>query len=267
MNEHAPGPERGQAPVPAHAPATTAETPAQSATDHPADDTGAQDVVLMPVAEAPLENCWSRIGSTGDRSCHRLAETRHCRNCDVYADAAARVMRRPISPVQRAAWASELRQPMQDVSVGECSAMVFRLGVEWLMMPARLVAAVAPLAPLHRLPHRGGGALLGVVNVDGVLTPAIDLAGLLGIERSSPAPGGRPVFPRLLVLSRHDQAFALPVDEIDGMQRYRAADLSSPPSSRQGEDGLVRAVLASGSRNLGLLDEAALGHALFRLLR
>ncbi|HBP1772226.1 TPA: chemotaxis protein CheW, partial [Pseudomonas aeruginosa] len=35
-----------------------------------------------------VDDCWNRIGVHGDKSCERLAEHVHCRNCEVYAAAA-----------------------------------------------------------------------------------------------------------------------------------------------------------------------------------
>ena len=60
--------------------------------------------------------------------------------------------------------------------------MAFRVGTEWLAVPLALATEVAPLAPVHRLPHRDGGALLGVVNVGGRLLPAVSLARLMGVD-------------------------------------------------------------------------------------
>jgi chemotaxis-related protein WspD len=223
---------------------------------------------MTPTTVQPgSDSCWSVIGSTGDRSCPRLEQARHCRHCEVYTGAATRVMRRPIDQNQRNAWAEELRQPEEQGQATDQSALSFRLGGEWLMLAAPLVASVAPLAPVHRLPHRSGGALLGVVNVDGMLTPAIDLAQVLGIERGLPATGGRHVFPRLLVLTWHEQTFAVPADEVDGVVRYRADELSAPPSSGTSTPGLVRAMLARADHHYGLLDGSALGDTLWRLLR
>ncbi len=36
-----------------------------------------------------VDDCWNRIGVRGDRSCPKLAEHIHCRNCPVHAAAAS----------------------------------------------------------------------------------------------------------------------------------------------------------------------------------
>ncbi|HTJ92190.1 MAG TPA: chemotaxis protein CheW [Pararobbsia sp.] len=42
-----------------------------------------------------LDDCWNRIGVQGDRTCERLTDVVHCRNCSVYAHAAMSLLDRP----------------------------------------------------------------------------------------------------------------------------------------------------------------------------
>ncbi|MGH8519144.1 MAG: chemotaxis protein CheW, partial [Panacagrimonas sp.] len=65
------------------------------------------------VLERPLEStdCWNRIGVSGDRSCGRLQQHVHCRNCPVYSDAAARFLDRDIAPDQLAEWTRQVGRP------------------------------------------------------------------------------------------------------------------------------------------------------------
>ena len=41
-----------------------------------------------------IDDCWNRIGVYGDKSCERLREHVHCRNCEVHAAAAVRLLER-----------------------------------------------------------------------------------------------------------------------------------------------------------------------------
>ncbi|MCB2511750.1 hypothetical protein KQ696_15470, partial [Listeria monocytogenes] len=41
-----------------------------------------------------VADCWTRIGVHGDKSCERLAEHGHCRNCEGYAAAATYLLDR-----------------------------------------------------------------------------------------------------------------------------------------------------------------------------
>jgi chemotaxis-related protein WspD len=214
-------------------------------------------------------DCWRRIGVAGDRSCAELERHVHCRNCGVYAGAAQHSLQRPVDVDYRADWARELALPEPAPAPTDAAAMVFRIGAEWLAVPVALASTVAPAAPVHRLPHRSGGALLGVVNVDGRVLPAVSLAPLLGIETTGvQAPAGRHAFERLLVLALGGQRIALPVAEVHGILRHASAAMR-PPAATLGRPAsrLLAGVIAGGAIEAGLLDAALLENELTGLLR
>lgn len=214
-------------------------------------------------------SCWNLIGVAGDKSCDKLAPIVHCRNCDVYAGAAQRSLQRPVGDSYRAEWAEQLRQPVAAPDSSDTSALAFRIGREWLALPTAMVSQVAPQAPAHRLPHRGGNGLAGVVNVGGKLMPAISLAALLGIdERDAPASTSRHTFARLMVVDWDRQSFALPVADLHGIVRYASGALTPPAATIN--RGLERYLLGVASRadmHIGVLDAALIGHQMVRLLR
>lgn len=226
-----------------------------------------------------IVDCWNRIGVNGDQSCPELAQVVHCRNCPVYAGAAQRNLQRPIDDAYRAGWAAHFRQPAVDNAGVDAAALVFRLGREWLALPAASIDAIAPLAPGHKLPHRSKPGLLGVINVAGKLTPWMALDAVLAIDDSGDqadqASAGRNVFARLLVMQYEGQRFAMRVADLHGIVRYRQADLAAPPATvNKGLERLVLGVLAVGVANggdrplrVGVLDADLLGHQLTRLLR
>ncbi|MCS0591566.1 chemotaxis protein CheW [Massilia norwichensis] len=216
-----------------------------------------------------VDDCWRRIGVTGDRSCAELERHIHCRNCAVYADAAQRNLQRPVEPEYREAWARELARPEPAPAPTDAAAMVFRIGAEWLAVPVALAATVAPLAPVHRLPHRATGALLGVVNVGGRVLPALSLAALLGIATAGvPAPLGRHTFERLLVLELNGQRVAVPVAEMHGILRYAGSALRPPAATLEHlPSPLLAGVIADGAIEAGLLDGALLEREVKGLLR
>ncbi|TFW34999.1 chemotaxis protein CheW [Massilia horti] len=215
------------------------------------------------------EDCWSHIGVSGDRSCPELERHVHCRNCPTYVLAAERSLQRPVEPGYRAEWADRLRVSQETEEIRDASALVFRVGPEWLALPTPVVHSVAPLAPVHRIPHRTARALLGIVNIGGRLAPAVSLAELLGIdERQTPDIRGRHQFARLLVVEAHGQTFALPVAELHGVERYCFDALLSPAASvERREADYFRGVLPLPSMPAGLLDADRLAHHLTSLLR
>lgn len=220
-----------------------------------------------------LNDCWRRIGVAGDASCAELAVHVHCRNCGKYAEAAQRSLQRPVDPAYRDMWARELARPEPPARATDSAAMAFRVGHEWLAVPLALAQSVAPLAPVHRLPHRSspGSALLGIVNVGGRLVPAVSPARLLGIDTDGvPPPLGRHAFARLLVLAAgaRTQPFALPVDEVHGVVRYAAAAVRPPAATVDHAPlPLLAGVVADSAIEAGLLDAPRLERQLEGLLR
>ncbi|UVW27720.1 chemotaxis protein CheW [Massilia sp. H6] len=220
------------------------------------------------VAIAPAD-CWSTIGVRGDLSCAELAEHVHCRHCPVHEAGARRILARPVDEIYRADWAAELRQPRTEAEPPDASAVVFRIGAEWLAVASGMVASVAPAAAVHRVPHRSGGALLGIVNVGGRLLPALSLAEMLGIdEHQAAAVGGRHVFARLLILDCAGQLCALPAAELKGVVRYASARLAGPAATiNKGLQRHLAGVLEHDSLLVGVLDPEVLAHHCAGLLR
>jgi chemotaxis-related protein WspD len=215
-----------------------------------------------------IDDCWRRIGVAGDRSCDKLATFTHCRNCDTYAAAAQRNLQRPLDQAYRVEWAAHFRQAHQERGDTDAAAMVFRIGPEWLALPTSMLDSVAPNAPPHRLPHRGG-ALLGVVNVGGTLRPAVSLEALLGIEQDAlQVNEQRHVFARLLMVQWQGVLIALPVADLDAIVRYASASLATPAATvNKGLVPYLTGVLENEGRQIGCLDPAVLGRQFASILR
>ncbi len=212
-----------------------------------------------------VNDCWnSSIGLSGDRSCEKLVEFVHCRNCHVYADGARTIMQRAVPAAYRKDWALQFAEPQQQVRTTDQSALVFRIGCEWLCLPTHLCTTVAEVAPAHRLPHRNSKVLMGIVNVKGKLYPCMSLAALMetGAEQAH-AQSGRRVYPRLLIVQLAQQAFALPVQELSGIYRYAAADALPPPATlNQSLHRYLTGVLDMDGRKVGCLDAELIGYQL-----
>ena len=67
------------------------------------------------------------------------------------------------------------------------TALVFRLGREWLAVPAALCQQILSPVESHTLPHRSNSTLLGVVNVQGRLLLKVSLSDALGLSGKSEA--------------------------------------------------------------------------------
>lgn len=117
---------------------------------------GDNDVQLVASDAASIDDCWNRIGVHGDKRCPLLEAHIHCRNCEVYAAAATRLLDRYSLSQQ----AHEQSAALEQASSGR-SLLLFRLGEEWLALATRCLVEVAPLQQVHSLPHQRSRVLHG----------------------------------------------------------------------------------------------------------
>ena len=165
-----------------------------------------------------IDDCWNRIGVQGDRSCVRLAEHVHCRNCEVHAEAATRLLDR-YALVRQEAEAEQATVPVSSAPAGGRPLLLFRLGQEWLALATACLVEIAPMQTIHSLPHQRSQALQGVANVRGALVPCLSLTALLQIDPGASAVTGRRCVPRMLTLTTPQGPVVLPVDEVEGIHR------------------------------------------------
>jgi len=136
---------------------------------------------------------------------------------------------------------------------------MFRLGEEWLGLVTRCLAEVAPLQPIHSLPHQRSRALLGVANVRGALVACLSLVELLGLDATTGVVSGARVMPRMLIIAAHGGPVVVPVDEVDGIHAIDERTLSAASSSGSQTAGrYTRGVLQFRGRSLRWLDEEQL---------
>lgn len=222
-----------------------------------------------PIAIVDIDDCWNRIGVIGDQSCEKLEQHVHCRNCEVYASAAQRNLQRVVGDDYKQDWAAHFRRDATDTQQLDSSCLVFRIGREWLSLPTNMFVSVAPQAKPHRLPHRSGRGLSGIVNVGGTLYPCMSLAELLGIDESEgEAATNRHTFARVLLTQWEDQAYALPVADLHGMLRYASAAVQTPAATiNKGLSRFLSGVISHEDMHIGILDAALIGYQLARTLR
>jgi chemotaxis-related protein WspD len=176
-----------------------------------------------------IDDCWSRIGVMGDRSCEHLKTHVHCRNCPVYAAAGGRLLDRSLMPDYRRDWALHFANPKVRLTPGSVSLVLFRIGPEWFALPTSAFQEVVELRKIHAIPHRRQGALLGIVNVRGELLVSVSLARLLGLEHAKS--GNEHQYQRLLVSCWDSQRLVFPVDEVHGVHHCDPEQLEEPPAT------------------------------------
>jgi chemotaxis-related protein WspD len=202
------------------------------------------------------ESCWRKIGvQGGDHSCERLAEVLHCRNCPVYA-AAARALFDRESPAEADGDIGLETRPTGSAR----TALVFRLGTQWLGLPPGMVAEVAANPPVRRLAHRTAGRIEGVVNVRGELRLCVSLIELLGLGRRDAGAATA----RLVLVEDESGPLAFRCDEVRGLLPYTDDAVEPAPDTlRAPLDSCVSALMPTAWGHVALLDAGAVT----RLLR
>ncbi len=131
------------------------------------------------------------------------------------------------------------------------SAVIFRLEQEWLALPTPLLEQVAQRRPIHSLPHRREGVLLGLTNIRGELVVCFSLGHMLRLPKTASPDALRLSHERLVVLNREGKRLAFPVAEAHGPEHFHAQQLAKPPQT-----GLVYTshLLPWRKHAVGLLD-------------
>ena len=219
------------------------------------------------MSDQPVNDCWNRIGVRGDVSCPELQRHVHCHNCPVHAAAALTLLDREPPAGTSSGWTAHFAEPLVQAAAGTVPIFVFRIGDDWLGLPAALVTEVAPERTVHTLPHRTRGAVLGVVNVHGSLVVCLSLGAVLGLEAAPASATARQFARGRMLLVRHgDLLAACPVDEVSGIQRAEPAALVETPAAVAGARACVTHIWMRRDDTVGVLDETFLGQALRRCL-
>jgi chemotaxis-related protein WspD len=220
---------------------------------------------LTPVSA--VNACWSSIGVRGDASCPELKQFLHCRNCPVYSAAAMHILDRVAPADDLARSTSHFAQPKQVKDLNGQSIVIFRVGSEWLALPTACVNEVANPLPIHTLPHRPIGVVMGLASVRGQLLVCVSLGHLIGIEQAGRTDRKvhRTEHRRFLVLRQGQVRAVFPVDEVHGVHRFHPRELKDVPSTvARAATTYSSAVLSWRGRSVGLLDDGLLFHSLKR---
>ncbi|WEK30018.1 MAG: chemotaxis protein CheW [Candidatus Pseudomonas phytovorans] len=218
---------------------------------------GESAMQLLAEDDAHIDDCWNRIGVHGDKQCPLLERHVHCRNCEVYATAATRLLDRYALMQEHQAATS---QPVEE-NTGR-SMLLFRLGEEWLALATASLAEIAPLQAVHSLPHQRSRLLLGVANVRGALVPCLSLADLLGVQADTTDQRSGRAMPRMLILAAEGGPVVMAVEEIDGIHRLDPLLLGSGQDATR----FTAAVLQWRGRSVRVLDDQHLLSAVQRSL-
>jgi chemotaxis-related protein WspD len=223
---------------------------------------------------AVIERCWAHIGIQGDRSCEKLPQHLHCRNCAVYRAQGRQIFDRvpthTFAPVDDTAF----YQADQGETVEE-NCLLFALGRQLTALPMRAIADVSKALPCTRIPHRSRGALEGLVNMQGQLQLCISLIEVLGLGNRASIFDQVDLAQSRMVMLRgaDDQSIVFRATRVVGVERLQYRDQpQTSVSDASGADrpisfsaiiqNCMRAMLVWQNQDVILLNPVALERAL-----
>lgn len=214
--------------------------------------------------EEMVTNCWNSIGVHGDRSCKELKQAIHCRNCPVYSGAASHLLDAEPPPEYISQWTEYASRKRNVGERATVSVLLFRVGGEWFALQSTSLTEIASLRPIHSIPNRRNGIVLGLVNIRGELVVCVSLRDILGIP-AAVADGRGDLSRRLLVIQREGTSTVCPVDEVHGIERFTTRDLGALPATVSGAAARYTcATLTWSGRAVGVLDERMLFQSVAR---
>jgi chemotaxis-related protein WspD len=181
---------------------------------------------------------------------------------------ASGLLARPLPPGYRAEWARHIAAPRThgDDTQAAAQVLIFRLGGEWLALPAGLVTEITEPRRSHSLPHRRDRLVRGIVNVRGELLVKVALEELLGVAPDAPGSGRGTGFARLVVIGDSpSRRVAFEADEVHGLHRCTEAELRPLPATiERAASRFTDALIDWQGHAVGRLDGPALLDALGR---
>jgi chemotaxis-related protein WspD len=216
-----------------------------------------------------LNDCWNKIGVWGNRECVELKKATHCRNCSVYSSAAAQLLGAELPADYLRQWAEHFAREARVESAVLHSALLFRVGPEWLALSTRNLQEVADWRPIHSLPPGRNQSLVGLANIRGELLVCVSLERALGLEKGQveKLSSKRTSYRRMVVAGVQNSRFVFPVDEVHGMHWFDPTQLKGVPSTVSKAQALyIRGILPWQGKSVGCLDDPALLEMLNRSL-
>lgn len=168
----------------------------------------------------------------GDNSCGELAKYIHCRNCPIYSAAGLQLLNRPGPAGYRRECTAHFANQRREIEARAASAVLFRIGTNWLAFPTQVLQEVAERRRPHSLPHRRKGIVMGLANVRGELLVCISLAQFLELENPSARENLASTYHRLLVANWGGERFAFPTHEVHGPHRFQLEDIKNASLTR-----------------------------------
>ena len=191
----------------------------------------------------------------------------------IFQSARAKLLSRAVSASDLRLQTERVARAEQAISTDVRSVLIFRLGAEWLALPAKICKQVLPSQAECRLPHRSNATLLGIVNVRGQLLLKVSLLPVLRIANlkekaalTATCETAKKSYRRMVVVSVILEAGAVDigafdVDEIYGIQSVALSDLQPIAAGSAAANACACYLFDWQDRRVSFLDDVKLFEA------
>lgn len=187
----------------------------------------------------------------------------------IFQSASAKLLSRAIPSSDLRLQTEQVAKVEQAIATDLCSVLIFRLGIEWLALPAKICQQVLPSQVERRLPHRSNATLLGIVNVRGQLLlkvsllPALRIANLKEKAALTAGATANKSHRRMVVVSVGQEAgtadtWAFDADEVYGIQSVSLSDLQPVAAGSAAANACTRSLFDWQKRRVSFLDDVKL---------
>ena len=152
---------------------------------------------------------------------------------ELFASPAAQLLDREVPESYVRQWTDIVAAEQEVVETNFKSVLIFRIGSEWLSLPTSVIKEIGQRSAVHRLPHRSGGIVRGIVSVRGEVLVCVALEALLGLEetrREAPS-GSQAEKERLVVCEVDGDRLAFVAKAVHGVYRYLPRNLRDIPAT------------------------------------
>lgn len=169
--------------------------------------------------------CWRLYGTwSGQPSCEKLKFVTHCRNCDVFENAARQTLESKSNKSNAGLTIFSIEEMIEkEKSAGDCSALPFRVGSHCFAIPSSSIVTITDNVAVHSVPYNKNPVLKGLVAINNEIYSLINISQLLGVETEALATTTNPrkgLYKRVLVSNLGERCIAFYVDEVYQIHRY-----------------------------------------------
>jgi chemotaxis-related protein WspD len=154
----------------------------------------------------------------------------------------------------------------QPLSTHISATVIFRLGTEFLAIPAAVVGQVTDIKPIHYIPHQRGPIVRGLVNINGQLRPFVSMVNLLEVGSEKELFLTQENYP-MMVLEKESDVWAYAVSEVCGIHHCDMRQLKNVPVNvAKSTANYLKGVFYWNDHSVGFLDDELLFFSLRKCL-